>query len=385
MRKNILFMTMAVALCVSALSGCQKVPETSESNGIQHAQGANDQQISGITAETSGQRSADDYEGTIGTTNNQMNISAQIPAIPENVYQITLKPNDNLDMDRLTAFLDSASGNIVDTSEELGKELEANEIANTTGDEPVFYSLFGDHSALELSDGNKTASFTHHTWGHYVDSDLREKCLAIFRGDTTTTLITPDKMGDGSFSAEKAAEILLEKLKAVGVSEIAFDKIYYNEGSDYSYYEFQFSPAYNGIKVDIGYNSYSFGQVSPTGFAFVSMDGVADLSLMDFLGKAVEKEPVEIISFDQVAKILEQYLDSGMIEADGTMTYNRAELKYYPVPNPAPKPEEIEYKPELVLIPIWHIYMPLDDYIDGHYAGPSTICINAITGELIND
>ena len=91
MRKNILFMTMAVALCVSALSGCQKVPETSESNGIQHAQGANDQQISGITAETSGQRSADDYEGTIGTTNNQMNISAQIPAIPENVYQITLK------------------------------------------------------------------------------------------------------------------------------------------------------------------------------------------------------------------------------------------------------------------------------------------------------
>lgn len=385
MRKNILFMTMAVVLCVSALSGCQKAPETSESNGIQHAQGTMAQQISGIVAETPGQQSAGVYEGTIGTTDNIMNIRAQIPVIPENMYQITLKPDDNLDMDTLTAFLDSASGNIVDTSEELGRELEANEIANTTGDEPTFYSLFGDHSALELSDGNKKASFTHHTWAYYVDNDLREKCFAIYKGETTATLITPDKMGDGSFSADKASEILLEKLNAAGVSEIAFDKIYYNEGSDYSYYEFQFSPAYNGIKVDIGHNSCPFGQVFPIGFAFVSMDGVADLNLMDFLGKAVEKEPVEIISFEQAAKILEQYLDSGMIEADGTMTYNRAELKYYPVPNPAPKPEEIEYKPELVLIPIWHIYMPLDDYIDGHYAGPSTICINAITGELIND
>ena len=123
MRKNILFMTMAVVLCVSALSGCQKAPETSESNGIEHAQGAIDQQISDIAAETPGQQSAGIYEGTIGTTDSKMNISAQIPAIPENVYQITLRPNDNLDMDRLTAFLDSASGNIVDTSEELSKEM----------------------------------------------------------------------------------------------------------------------------------------------------------------------------------------------------------------------------------------------------------------------
>ena len=67
------------------------------------------------------------------------------------------------------------------------------------------------------------------------------------------------------------------------------------------------------------------------------------------------------------------------------MTYNRAELKYYPVPNPAPTPHEIEYKPELVLIPIWHIYMPLDEYVEGLYEGPSTICINAITGELLNE
>ena len=46
---------------------------------------------------------------------------------------------------------------------------------------------------------------------------------------------------------------------------------------------------------------------------------------------------------------------------------------------------EIEYKPELELIPIWHIYMSLDDYIE-YDAGPDgalfNICINAVTGEI---
>ena len=389
MRKKILSMTMAVILCVSALSGCQKAPEVSDDNGIQHAQGVLDQQISDIVEEipqeAPSQQSGGVYEGTIGTTDNKMSISAQIPTIPENVYQIKLEPNDGLDMDTLTVFLDSESGNVEDTSEELSKEIEAAEIANTTGDEPVFYSLFGDHSALSLSDGNKTASFTRHTGASYVNNDLRAKCFAIYDGDTTETLITPDKMGDGSFSAERAKEILLDKLGVVGVSEITLDRMYYNEGSDYSYYEINFSPAYDGIKVDIGYNAYTFGQVCPYGHALVSEDGIAELNLIDFCGKAVDKEPVEIISFEQVVKILEQYLDSGMIEVDGAMTYNRAELKYYPVPNPAPTPHQIEYKSELVLIPIWHIYMPLDEYVEGYYNGPSTICINAVTGELVKD
>ena len=396
MRKNILSMTMAVILCVSTLSGCQKAPEVSDDNGIQHAQSTLDQQISDIVEEAPKQQSESNYEealqrqsggvyeGTIGTTDNKMSISAQIPAIPENLYQITLKPNDGLDKDTLTVFLDSASGNIEDTSEELSKEMEAAEIANTTGDEPAFYSHFGDHSALRLSDENKTAEFARHTCAYYVDNDLRAKCFAIYGGDTTETLITPDKMGDGNFSAERAKEILLEKLGAVGVSEIVIDRIYYNEGGDYSYYELNFSPAYDGIKVDIGHNSYSLGQVWPNGHALVSKDGVAELNLGDFCGKVVDKEPVEIISFEQVVNILGQYLDSGMIEADETMTYNRVELKYYPVPNPAPTPHEVEYKSELVLIPIWHIYMPLDEYVEGLYEGPSTICINAITGELVN-
>ena len=407
MRKNILSMTMAVILCMSVFAGCQEAPEATESNGILHAQSVLDQQISDITGETSRQQPEGSYEGAsqqsdgdlesalqqsggvfegaIGTTDNKMSINAQIPAIPEKLYQITLKPDDGLDMDTLAAFLDSRGGNVVDTSEELSKEMEAAEIANTTGDESAFYSHFGDHSALRLGDGNKTAEFARHTCAYYVDNDLKEKCFAIYGGDTTATLITPDKMGDGSFSAEMAKEILLEKLNVVGVKEVSFDRIYYNEGSDYSYYELNFLPAYDGIEVNIGFHSYALGQVWPNGYAFVSKDGIAELNLMDFCGKAVEKGPVEIISFEQAVKILGQYLDSGMIEADGTMIYNRVELNYYPVPNPAPTPHEIEYKSELVLIPIWHIYMPLDEYVEGLYEGPDTICINAVTGELVNE
>ena len=127
------------------------------------------------------------------------------------------------------------------------------------------------------------------------------------------------------------------------------------------------------------------GQVFPSGFGFVTEEGVADVNLMDFCGKVANKEPVTVISFEQVLKILEQYLDNGMIVSDGTIIYDRVELNYYPVPNPAPDPDAIEYKSELTLTPIWHIYMPIDEYVDGGYdyaSGPSHICVNAVTGEL---
>ena len=60
-------------------------------------------------------------------------------------------------------------------------------------------------------------------------------------------------------------------------------------------------------------------------------------------------------------------------------------MNYYPIPNPAPALDGIEYKPELVLTPVWHIYMPLDEYVEGDYGdavGPTHICVNAVTGEL---
>lgn len=118
--------------------------------------------------------------------------------------------------------------------------------------------------------------------------------------------------------------------------------------------------------------------------------GVADLQLFDFCGKVADRKPAKVLSFEQVEKILEQYLDNHMIQADERLVLNNIKLEYYPVPNPSPE-AGIEYRPELELIPVWHIYMPLDDYVD--MIGQATqddgledalynIWINAVTGEI---
>lgn len=399
MRRAVCIIIVAT-VCAAVLAGCRKVPDGAEGNGIMHAQGGMERQVQDI-AGADGQeqtqvkagappQAAGWYQGTAGTGDNIISINAEIPAVPDNLSIITLQPDDGLDMDALRAFLDSESGTVEDTSQELLKEIEENDITNATFDENgerFLYSKFGDHSALRLGDGKKNASFSYHTSAYYVDHDLMENCHGIYGGNYNETLITQDQMGEGSFSAERAKEILLGKLKAAGVDDIAMKEICYIKGDSYSYYEMQFVPVYDGITVDIGSDSYALGQVYPIGLAFVSEEGVAEVNLMDFCGKAAEKEPVTAISFEQVLKILEQYLRGGMIASDGTITYDRVELNYYPVPNSAPDPDAIEYKPELTLTPIWHIYMPIDEYVDGGYGnavGPSHICVNAVTGELLS-
>ena len=397
MRKGILPAAMAVILCVFALIGCQEAPDAVEGNGILHAQGDLERQVqeiagadtqertstgtvadaqermqSGTATDAQGQTQAGTaadiqgqtqtgagagwYQGTVGTGDHKINISAEVPVIPDKLYIITLKPDEGLDRDVLLAFLDSDSGNVEDTSQELLREIEEGDRYNSIGDESgerFLYSRFGDHSATRLDDGTKEASFAYHTWAYYVDNALREKCFGIFGGNYSETLITPDRMDEGSFPADRAREILLDKLAAIGV--------------------------------DIGSDSYALGQVFPNGYAYVSQEGVAEVSLMNFCGKKAAEEPATALSFEQILKILEQYLDNGMIQSDGKITYDRVELNYYPVPNPAPL-DEMEYKSELVLTPIWHIYMPIDEYVDGGYgdaAGPSHICVNAVTGELV--
>ncbi len=394
---NVCFM-MASILCALGLAGCQRAPDGVEGNGIMHAKSDMEQQVQDIAAagpkeQTQAQAGAQPqgayYQGTVGTGDNKINIKAEIPALPDKLHILTLKPDEGLDRDALLAFLDSKGGSIEDTSQELLKEIEENDRENSTmneSGEKCLYSKFGDHSAIRLEDGTKTASFTYHTGAYYMDQALMEKCMGIYDGDFSETPVAEDQMDEGSFSANMAAEILLDKVEAAGVRDLAMKKIYYHEGSDYSCYYMEFVPVYDGLAVDIGANSYELGQVLPNGFASVSKEGVAEVQLIDFCGRAAEQELVVALSFEQVLKILEQYLDSGMIQSDGKITYDRVELNYYPVPSAAPARDEIEYKPELVLTPIWHIYIPLDVYVDEGYSAtgsPSNICINAVTGELV--
>ena len=197
MRKTFISMTMAAFLCISTLSGCQKMPEASDDQDIPHAQSALEQQVADIAGENTGvtpQQSGGFYEGTIGTTDNKMHISAQIPAIPANVYQITLVPNEGLDKGALRAFLDSPGGNIEDTSQELLDEIEKSEYNNLHGEngETCSYSVFGDHSALQLTDGERDASFARHTSANYIDYGMRDTYLANVKTSTTIPVDQPD-------------------------------------------------------------------------------------------------------------------------------------------------------------------------------------------------
>ena len=398
MRKKILLMTMTVVLCVSAFSGCQKAPVALDDDGIRHAKSAVDQQISDIVEEmpeehseqtdgVSRQQSGGFFEGTIGTTDNKMYINAQIPAIPANAYQITLTPNDDLDMDTLIKFLDSSSDNIEDASQELLANIEKSDYDNlhNPDGEIAVYSRFGDHSALMLTDreNEKEASFERHTGVFYRDTKLWDKFLGVSSGTTTT--IAPDQMEAGTgFTAGEARQILLDKLWSLGITEIAFERIEFTESSEFSYYIMYFVPSYGGIDMIMETVSHSAGEVYPFGNAVVTSEGVAELNLANFCGKIAHKEPVTILSFEQIAKILEQYLDNNVILADERITMSNIKLEYYPLPSIEPPVGEIETRSELELIPIWHIYMSLGDYIDAaidSYA-PFNICINAITGEI---
>lgn len=115
--KKTVYLTMAAVVCAVALTGCQKAPDVAESNGILHAQSDMERQVQDIAVAASDDRgqtqtenrtqpqAAGGYQGTIGTGGNIININAEIPAIPDNLSVITLKPDDGLDMDALRVFL----------------------------------------------------------------------------------------------------------------------------------------------------------------------------------------------------------------------------------------------------------------------------------------
>ncbi|MDE6517096.1 MAG: hypothetical protein K2L18_04510, partial [Acetatifactor sp.] len=317
MRKTFISMTTVAFLCVSVLSGCQKAPEASKDQEIPHAQGVLEQQIADIAGESAEekpqQQSGGFYEGTIGTSDNKLHISARIPVVPADVYRITLAPNEGLDMDVLTAFLGSLGGNTEDTSQDLLAEIERSEYNNTHSDdgEVCFYSVFGDHSALQLTDGERDASFVRHTSASYIDYSLRDTYFANTRTSTIIPVGEPDT-GTG-FSVKEAEQILGDKLGILGITEIAFRKIEFYEGSEYSFYILDFVPSYEGIAIikELG-TGYGLGELYPWGQACVTPEGVSVLDLSDFYGKIAAKEPVTILSFEQVEKILEQYLDSNM-------------------------------------------------------------------------
>ena len=413
MRKEAMFRITAVilCLCVFGLQGCQKAPEASDSGGISHAQGETDRQVQeilegeapsvGETAPESGSLqggapSAGEtapaggfYEGVIGTGENRLAISARIPQIPGALYRITLGINEKMDEDTVLDLLDSREGSIRDTSREFLANLGEIDRNNTSGPEKVLYSLFGDHSAIARKDGKREASVSRGTCAYYKDYALYDRFFEIetkvrAREDLQ---VSPEEMDEGDFSADDAAGILMDKLKSVGIGEISLGEVLKYEDAHGCCYEFAFTPSYDGIGIVYEKMSTSFGEIDPKGFALIFEEGAAEISLTDFCGQIRSREEAEIISFDQAVRLLGQYLDGGVIRSKGQNVLNTVKLEYYPLPNPSPKPDEIEYREELELVPVWHIYTPLGEYLEGLWAGEyedgvSNILVNAVTGEL---
>ena len=99
---NVCFM-MASIVCTLGLAGCQRAPDGVEGNGIMHAQSDMEQQMQDIAAagpkeQTQAQAGAQPqgayYQGTVGTGDNKINIKAEIPALPDKLHILTLKPDE---------------------------------------------------------------------------------------------------------------------------------------------------------------------------------------------------------------------------------------------------------------------------------------------------
>ena len=150
---------MSVAVC-----GCQKAPESSSNGDILHAKGSVENEVEAIVNEGGTgkeENTLKEINCTIGTEDNAIRIQAQMPDMPENIYNMVLGENDTLTKDLLKDFLGSNSGTIDDLSEEVKKEREKLEVENEQSDERALFSVFGNDSVYELSDGQKSASFSN--------------------------------------------------------------------------------------------------------------------------------------------------------------------------------------------------------------------------------
>ena len=140
MRNKIFSLVIVAALMSVAVCGCQKAPESSSNGDILHAKGSVENEVEAILNEGGTgkeENTLKEINCTIGTEDNAIRIQAQMPDMPENIYNMVLGENDTLTKDLLKDFLGSNSGTIDDLSEEVKKEREKlNKVTN------VHYFLF---------------------------------------------------------------------------------------------------------------------------------------------------------------------------------------------------------------------------------------------------
>lgn len=176
----------------------------------------------------------------------------------------------------------------------------------------------------------------------------------------------------------------MEKLLALGVSEVCFYHILYYELDGTAFYELKFTPSYDGVGVAYEFGEVRYGEVYPHGRAWVTAEGVASIEMSDFLGTVMEEKAENVLDFSKVTEILETYLKSGTIRGNSEMALTKVELVYYPTYS----------EPSLSLTPAWHLCVPLNEYEEGLESGGVyqeafqenaawNLYIDAVTGKLL--
>ena len=303
-----------------------------------------------------------------------------MPDVPQEVKTIVLGENETLTKDVLKEFLGSETGNIKDLSEEAQKEIEQSKAENEQGEERAVFSIFGNAPIYKLSDQQKTASFSYGTGAYYQDELLYEKCATIYKSADETVL----EEADSKNIYMEAEKILLAKLSKIGMTEIDIYKITKYQYESVTFYEIEFTPSYDGLGVAHEFGSIASGEIFLLGTAWICEESIATLSLDDCLGKVETQEKCEtVLSWGQIEKILEIYLNSGKINGSNQAVLTKATFLYYPIYK--------EDENKLELVPVWHIYTPMSAWMENEELTQAfaangsiwSICVNAVSGEIV--
>ena len=382
MRNKVLGLVVVTMLMAAGICGCQKAPESSANGDILHAKDSAEEEVAAIVnePESAAENDMQEINSVIGTGDHVIRIQAQMPDVPQDVYYMTLGENETLTKELLTAFLGSETGNIQDLSEEAQKEMEQSEAENEQGEERAVFSVFGNAPVYQLSDGQKTASFSYGTGAYYQDELLYEKCAAIYKSADETVL----EEADSENIYREAEKILLAKLSPIGMAEIDLYKITQYRCESVTFYEIEFTPSYEGMGVVHEFGSIASGEIFPSGKAWICEESIVTVSLNACLGKVETQEKCgTVLSWSQIEKILETHLNSGKINGSRKAVLTEAEFLYYP----AFKEDENK----LELVPVWHIYTPMSEWLENEGLAETfvangsawSICVNAVSGEIV--
>ena len=382
MRNKVLGLVVVTMLMVVSVCGCQKAPESSANGDILHAKDSVEDEVAGIVNEpkSAAENDMQAINSVIGTGDNVIRIQAQMPDVPQDVYHMVLGENDTLTKDVLKEFLRSETGNIKDLSEEAQREMEQSKADNEQGEERAVFSVFGNAPIYKLSDEQKTASFSYGTGAYYQDELLYEKCASIYKSADETVL----EEADSETVYMEAEKILSAKLSQTGMAEIDIYKITQYQYESVTFYEIEFTPPYQDMRVIHEFGSITSGEIFPSGKAWICEESIVTLSLNACLGKAETQEKCgTVLSWSQIEKILETHLNSGKISGSNKAVLTEVEFLYYPIFK--------EDENKLELVPVWHIYTPMSAWMENEELAEAfvangsswSICVNAVSGEIV--